>query len=164
MAGSMNRVTLIGHLGADPEIRRLPDGNPVANLRIATSDSWRDKDSGEKREHTEWHTVVVFGRGEQGGLAGILEKYAKKGSRILVEGQLRTRKWQDQGGNDRWTTEVHLSGPQSQVLLLDRAERPPAATDTPGRGGGESTRSLTQNERDEMARRRNEEMDDEIPF
>ncbi|MCO5734099.1 single-stranded DNA-binding protein [Rhizobium sp. SSA_523] len=118
MSGSVNKVILIGHLGADPEIRRTQDGRAIATLRLATSESWRDKNSGERREKTEWHTVVIFNE----GLAKIAEQYLKKGSKAYVEGQLATRKWQDRDGNDRWSTEVVLQGFGGSLTLLDRRE------------------------------------------
>jgi len=116
MAGSVNKVILVGNLGADPEIRRMQDGRPIANLRVATTDSWRDKNTGERREKTEWHRVVIFSE----GLTKVVEQYLKKGSRIYVEGQLQTRKWQDQQGQDRYSTEVVLQGFSSQLTMLDR--------------------------------------------
>jgi len=115
MAGSVNRVILIGNVGADPEIRRTQSGTPIANLRIATSESWRDKNSGERKEKTDWHTVVVFSE----GLVKIIEQYVKKGSKLYVEGALQTRKWQDQSGNDRYSTEVVLQGYTCSLTLLD---------------------------------------------
>lgn len=123
MAGSVNKVILIGNVGADPEIRRTQDGRPIANLRIATSESWRDRNSGERREKTEWHNVVVFNE----GLCKVVEQYVKKGAKLYVEGQLQTRKWQDQNGNDRYTTEVVLQGFNSTLTMLDGR----------GEGGGE---------------------------
>lgn len=114
MAGSVNKVILIGNLGADPEIRRTQDGRPIANLRIATSESWRDRNTGERREKTEWHTVVIFNE----GLCKVAEQYLKKGSTVYVEGQLQTRKWQDQTGNDRYSTEVVLQGFNSTLTML----------------------------------------------
>jgi len=123
MAGSVNKVILIGNVGADPEIRRTQDGRPIANLRIATSESWRDRNSGERREKTEWHNVVVFNE----GLCKVVEQYVKKGAKLYVEGQLQTRKWQDQTGNDRYTTEVVLQGFNSTLTMLDGR----------GEGGGE---------------------------
>jgi single stranded DNA-binding protein len=102
MAGSVNKVILIGNLGADPEIRRTQDGRPIANLRVATSDSWRDKTTGERREKTEWHRVVIFNE----GLCKIVEQYLKKGSKVYLEGSLQTRKWQDKDSRDRYSTEV----------------------------------------------------------
>lgn len=115
MAGSVNKVILIGNLGADPEIRRTNDGRPIANLRIATSESWRDKNSGERREKTEWHSVVVFNE----GLCKVIENYVKKGSKVYIEGQLQTRKWQDKDGNDRYSTEVVLQGFNGTLTMLD---------------------------------------------
>ncbi len=117
MAGSVNKVILIGNLGADPEIRRTQDGRPVANLRVATSDSWRDKATGERKEKTEWHRVVIFNE----NLCRIAEQYLKKGSKVYIEGQLQTRKWQDQSGQDRYSTEVVLQGFRGELTLLDRA-------------------------------------------
>jgi len=127
MAGSVNKVILIGNLGADPEIKRMQDGRPVANLRVATSESWRDKNSGERRERTEWHRVVIFNE----GLCKIAEQYLKKGSKVYLEGQLQTRKWQDQSGQDRYSTEVVLQGFNSALTMLDGR----------GEGGGDYTRS-----------------------
>jgi len=117
MANSVNKVILVGNLGADPEIRRTQDGRPIANLRVATTESWRDKNSGERRERTEWHRVVIFSE----GLAKVAEQYLKKGARIYVEGQLQTRKWQDQQGQDRYTTEVVIQNFMGQLVMLDRA-------------------------------------------
>ncbi|MFK0208223.1 single-stranded DNA-binding protein [Agrobacterium sp. NPDC090283] len=115
MAGSVNKVILIGNVGADPEIRRTQDGRPIANLRIATSETWRDRNSGERREKTEWHTVVVFNE----GLCKVVEQYVKKGAKLYIEGQLQTRKWQDQTGNDRYSTEIVLQGFNSTLTMLD---------------------------------------------
>jgi single-strand DNA-binding protein len=115
MAGSVNKVILIGNLGRDPEIRRTQDGRPVANLRIATTDSWRDKATGERRERTEWHSVVIFSE----GLCRVVEQYLKKGAKIYVEGALQTRKWQDQSGQDRYSTEVVIQGIGGQLHMLD---------------------------------------------
>ena len=115
MAGSVNKVILVGNLGADPEIRRTQDGRPIANLRIATSESWRDRGSGERRERTEWHRVVIFNE----GLCKIAEQYLRKGSKVYLEGQLQTRKWQDQSGQDRYSTEVVLQGFNSALTMLD---------------------------------------------
>ncbi|MCB1476480.1 MAG: single-stranded DNA-binding protein [Rhodobiaceae bacterium] len=115
MAGSVNKVILIGNLGADPEIRRTQDGRPIANLRVATSESWRDKGSGERRERTEWHRVVIFNE----GLCRIAEQYLRKGAKIYLEGQLQTREWEDQSGQKRYTTEVVLQGFNSVLTMLD---------------------------------------------
>ena len=112
---SVNKVILVGNLGADPEIRRTQDGRPIANLRIATSESWRDKSSGERRERTEWHRVVIFNE----GLCRIAEQYLRKGSKVYLEGQLQTRKWQDQSGQDRYSTEVVLQGFNGNLTMLD---------------------------------------------
>jgi len=129
MAGSVNKVILIGNLGADPEIRRTQDGRPIANLRLATSESWKDKTSGERREKTEWHRVVIFNE----NLCRIAEQYLKKGSKVFIEGALQTRKWQDQSGQDRYSTEVVLQGFRGELTLLDRAGGSGA-----GAGGGDS--------------------------
>ena len=115
MAGSVNKVILIGNLGKDPEIRRTQDGRPIANLRIATSESWRDKTSGERREKTEWHAVVIFNE----NLCKVAENYLRKGSKVYIEGQLQTRKWQDQSGQDRYSTEVVLQGFNGTLTMLD---------------------------------------------
>jgi len=126
MAGSVNKVILIGNLGADPDIKRTQDGRPIANLSIATSESWRDKNSGERREKTEWHRVVIFNE----GLCKIAESYLKKGSKVYIEGQLQTRKWTDQSGQDKYSTEVVLQGFNGNLTMLDgRSE---------GGGGGGS--------------------------
>ncbi|WP_274628851.1 single-stranded DNA-binding protein [Arvimicrobium flavum] len=115
MAGSVNKVILVGNLGADPEIRRLNSGEPVVNLRIATSESWRDKNSGERKEKTEWHSVVIF----NDNLAKVAEQYLKKGMKVYIEGQLQTRKWTDQQGQDRYTTEVVLQKFRGELQMLD---------------------------------------------
>mgnify|MGYP000034589706 CR=1 FL=1 len=115
MAGSVNKVILVGNLGRDPEIRRTQDGRPIANLRIATSESWKDRNSGERREKTEWHSVVIFNE----NLCKVAEQYLRKGSKVYIEGQLQTRKWQDQQGQDRYSTEVVLQGFNGQLTMLD---------------------------------------------
>lgn len=115
MAGSLNKVQLIGNLGQDPEVRSLNNGGKVVNLSIATSESWRDKNSGERREKTEWHRVVIFSE----GLAKVAEQYLRKGAKVYVEGQLQTRKWQDQNGNDKYSTEVVLQGFGCALTMLD---------------------------------------------
>ena len=120
MSGSVNKVILIGNLGNDPEIRRTQDGRPIANLSVATSDTWRDKNTGERKEKTEWHRVVIFNE----GLCRIAEQYLKKGAKVYLEGQLQTRKWQDKDGNDRYTTEVVLQNFNSALTMLDGAEGP----------------------------------------
>jgi single-strand DNA-binding protein len=115
MAGSVNKVILVGNLGADPEVRRTQNGDPIVNLRIATSESWRDKSSGERKEKTEWTSVVIF----NDGLAKVAEAYCRKGSKVYIEGHLQTRKWTDQQGQDRYTTEVVLQKFRGELQLLD---------------------------------------------
>jgi len=115
MAGSLNKVTLIGNLGNDPEIRSMNNGGKVATLSVATTESWKDKNSGEKREKTEWHRVVIFGD----GLVRVAESYLKKGSKVYIEGSLQTRKWQDRDGNDKYTTEIVLQGFGGTLIMLD---------------------------------------------
>ena len=122
MAGSVNKVIIVGNLGKDPEVRRTQDGRPIVNFTVATSETWRDKNTSEKREKTEWHRVVIFSE----GLCRIAEQYLKKGSKVYLEGQLQTRKWQDKDGVEKYTTEVILQNFNSQMTLLDRA----------GAGGG----------------------------
>ena len=124
MAGSLNKVMLIGNLGADPEIRSFQNGGKVANLRIATSETWKDRNTGERQERTEWHTVAIFSE----GLVGVVERFLRKGSKVYIEGQLQTRKWQDQSGNDRYSTEVVLRGLNGTLTMLDGAQG--------GSGGG----------------------------
>jgi len=123
MAGSVNKVILIGNLGQDPEVKSFQNGGRIANLRIATSENWKDKNTGERKERTEWHTVVL----QSEGLVGVAEKYLRKGSKVYIEGQLRTRKWQDASGNDRYSTEVSVGGIGGVMTMLDGA---------PGGGGG----------------------------
>lgn len=115
MSGSLNKVMLIGHLGRDPEVRSFSNGNKVCNLRIATSETWKDKNSGERKEKTEWHSVAVFSE----GLVRVAEQYLKKGSKVYLEGKLETRKWQDQSGNDRYSTEIVLQGFGGTLTMLD---------------------------------------------
>ncbi|MCJ9721934.1 single-stranded DNA-binding protein [Agrobacterium sp. SHOUNA12C] len=115
MAGSVNKVILVGNLGADPEIRRTQDGRPIANLNIATSETWRDRNSGERKEKTEWHRVVIFNE----GLCKVAEQYLKKGAKVYIEGALQTRKWQDQNGQDKYSTEIVLQGFNSTLTMLD---------------------------------------------
>ncbi|ANK14025.1 single-stranded DNA-binding protein [Erythrobacter neustonensis] len=115
MAGSLNKVMLIGNLGADPEIRTFGNGGKVANLRIATSEQWKDRQTGERKEKTEWHTVAIFSE----GLVGVVERYLKKGSKVFVEGKLQTRKWQDQNGADRYSTEIVIQGLGGTLTMLD---------------------------------------------
>lgn len=119
MAGSFNSVMLIGNLGGDPEIKSFQNGGRIANLRIATSEQWKDKNTGERKERTEWHTVVL----NSDGLVGVAERYLRKGSKVHVVGQLRTRKWQDQSGNDRYSTEIHVGGFGGILTMLDGAKQ-----------------------------------------
>ena len=128
MAGSLNKVMLIGNLGADPEIRSFQNGGKVANLRIATSEQWKDKATGERKEKTEWHTVAIFSE----GLVSVVERYLKKGSKVFVEGKLQTRKWQDQNGQDRYSTEIVIQGLGGTLTMLDG----PAGGAGGGGGGG----------------------------
>jgi single-strand DNA-binding protein len=125
MAGSVNKVILIGNLGADPEVKSFQNGGRIANLRIATSENWKDKNTGEKKERTEWHSVVL----NSDGLVGVAERFLRKGSKVYIEGQLRTRKWQDASGNDRYTTEISVGGMGGVLTMLDGA---------PGGGGQRS--------------------------
>jgi len=131
MAGSVNKVTLIGNLGRDPEIRSLQDGNKVANLSVATSESWKDKSSGERRERTEWHRVVIFNE----RLIDVVEKYLKKGAKVYLEGALQTRKWTDQSGAEKYTTEVVLQRFRGELVMLDGRS---GGGVSEGAGGGES--------------------------
>lgn len=131
MAGSLNKVMIIGNLGRDPEIRSFQNGGKVCNLRIATSERWRDKNTGENREKTEWHSVAIFSE----GLVRVCEQYLRKGSKVFVEGQLQTRKWQDQSGNDRYSTEVVLQGFNGTLTMLDGRD---GGGGSGGYGGGDS--------------------------
>jgi single-strand DNA-binding protein len=171
MAGSVNKVILIGNLGADPEIRRTQDGRPVANLRVATSESWKDKTTGERKEKTEWHRVVIFNE----NLCRIVEQYVKKGSKVYIEGALQTRKWQDQSGQDRYSTEVVLQGFRGELTLLDRAGGAGAGTggggdfgadDAGGEFGssGPTRKVAAVAGAGAAARSPRGDMDDEIPF
>jgi len=145
----VNKAILLGYLGKDPEISCTQDGRPIAKFSLATSESWRDKATGERREHTDWHQVVIFNE----GLVRIAEQYLKKGSRIYLEGQIKTRKWTDAKGVDRYVTEIVLGAFNSSLAMLDRAERAPAAEDADyGRASAGAQPSRT------------EDMNDEIPF
>lgn len=151
MAGSVNKVILIGNLGADPEIRHTQDGRAIANLRVATSESWRDKNSGERKEKTEWHRVSVFNE----GLAKVAEQYCRKGQKVYIEGQLQTRKWTDQSGAERYSTEVVLNGYGGVLTMLDNPNRGDQGDSPPQRNSyadatGKSARGA--------------DMDDSIPF
>lgn len=158
MAGSINKVILIGNLGADPEIRRNNSGDPIANIRIATSESWRDKNSGERREKTEWHNVVIFNE----NIAKVAEQYLRKGMKVYVEGQLQTRKWQDQSGQDRYTTEIVMQKFRGELQMLE------------SRNGGDGDRGRSDDRRDDRQSNNrsggsgqgnySRDLDDDIPF
>ena len=137
MAGSVNKVILVGNLGADPEVRSFQNGGKVCNLRIATSENWKDRTTGERKERTEWQSVAIFSE----GLAGVAERYLRKGSKVYVEGSLRTRKWQDQSGQDRYTTEVVLQGPSAVLTMLDGAPGGSGGSGGARSGGGDWGRS-----------------------
>jgi len=157
MAGSVNKVILVGNLGADPEIRHTQDGRPIANLRVATSESWKDKNSGDRKEKTEWHTVVVFSE----GLCRVAEQYLKKGSKVYIEGQLQTRKWFDKDGNDRYSTEVVLQGFNATLTMLDGGK---AGSDSEPKPSISDRAKTTGPARNGPAARVNDDMDDSIPF
>jgi single-strand DNA-binding protein len=168
MAGSVNKVILVGNLGKDPEIRRTQDGRPIANLSVATSESWKDKNTGERKEKTEWHRVVIFNE----GLCRIAEQYLKKGAKVYLEGQLQTRKWQDKDGNDKYSTEVVLQGFNSSLTMLDGRSGGGGGGDFGGGGPEEDSfgspgPSSGGQRRPAMAAAgggKRSDMDDEIPF
>lgn len=176
MAGSVNKVILVGNLGRDPEVRRLGSGDPVVNLRIATSESWRDKASGERKEKTEWHSVVIFNE----NLGRVAEQYLKKGSKVYIEGQLQTRKWTDQSGQEKYSTEVVLQRFRGELTLLDGRSGGGGGdyADEPGQvsrggGGGEFGRSGPMERKPAMAGGGggggsrggfSNDLDDDIPF
>ena len=162
MAGSVNKVILIGNVGKDPEIRRTQDGRPIANLRIATSESWRDKTTGERKEKTEWHSVVIFNE----GLCRVVEQYVKKGSKLYIEGALQTRKWQGQDGQDRYSTEVVLQGFNSTLTMLDGRSGGGGGSFGSDDSGdfGSSSPASSAPRRAVAAGARNSDMDDDIPF
>ncbi len=152
MAGSVNKVILVGNLGADPEVRKFQNGGQVCNLRIATSERWKDRNTGEQREKTEWHSVAIFSE----GLARVAEQYLRKGSKVYLEGQLETRKWQDQSGNDRYTTEVVLRNFNSSMVMLDSRSGGGGNFERSGGGASDSGGSSSGGQ--------SYELDDEIPF
>jgi single-strand DNA-binding protein len=164
MAGSVNKVILVGNLGADPEIRRTQDGRPIANLRIATSESWRDKTSGERKEKTEWHRVVIFSE----GLCRVAEQYLKKGAKVYIEGALQTRKWTDKDGQERYSTEIVLQGFNSTLTMLDGRSGGGSGGDYGSEGDGDfGSPGPTASRKPAMAGGgggRRGDMDDEIPF
>ena len=158
MAGSVNKVILVGNLGADPEVRKFQNGGSVCNLRVATSENWKDRNTGERRERTEWHSVAIFSE----GLVRVAEQYLRKGAKVYLEGQLETRKWQDKDGNDRYTTEVVLRNFNSSMVMLD------------GRSGSGGGQSFERSNNDRMGGGMSDqgsssggqsyELDDDIPF
>jgi len=162
MAGSVNKVILVGNLGKDPEIRRTQDGRPIASLSVATSESWRDKMTGERKEKTEWHRIVIFNE----GLAKVAEQYLKKGAKVYIEGQLQTRKWTDQSGAEKYTTEVVLQGFNSNLTMLDA--RGGGSSFGADEGGGDfgsiGPSSAPAPRRAVPVGARNGDMDDDIPF
>lgn len=152
MAGSLNKVMLIGNLGKDPEVRNLPNGGKVVNFSIATSESWKDKQTGERKEKTEWHNIVIFGE----GLVKVAETYLKKGSKVYLEGQLQTRKWQDKEGKDRYSTEVILQGFSASLTMLDGKPT--------GDSGGQSDSRETPKQTHSTERVGLDPADSEVPF
>jgi single-strand DNA-binding protein len=151
MAGSVNKVILVGNLGKDPEVRRMQSGDPVVNLSVATSETWRDKASGERKEKTEWHRVVIFNK----NLAEVAEKYLRKGSKVYVEGSLQTRKWTDKDGQEKYSTEVVLQNFRGELTMLDsKGEGGGGGRSSYGGGGGDGPSNFD----------RSSDMDDEIPF
>ena len=163
MAGSVNKVILVGNLGKDPEIRRTQDGRPIANLSIATSETWRDKNSGERKEKTEWHRVVIFNE----GLCKVAEQYLKKGAKVYIEGALQTRKWTDQSGVEKYSTEVVLQGFNSTLTMLDSRSGGGGGSfgsDESGSDFSSGGASSSAPRRAVAAGARNSDMDDDIPF
>ena len=150
MAGSVNKVILVGNLGKDPEVRRMQSGDAVVNFSLATSESWRDKSSGERKEKTEWHRVVIFNK----NLAEVAEKYLRKGSKVYIEGALQTRKWTDKDGNEKYSTEVVIQNFRGELTMLD----------TKGGEGGGGHGRVSSGAGDAPANFDRSEMDDEIPF
>ncbi len=162
MAGSVNKVILIGNLGRDPETRRLGNGDPVVNLRIATSESWRDKQSGERREKTEWHSVVIFNE----NLAKVAEQYLRKGSKVYVEGSIQTRKWQDKDGKDQYSTEIVLQKFRGELAILDGREGSSEGRSDGGStsGGSRSSDSGRGSGGGGQGSGRTTDLEDDIPF
>src|SRR4051795_11867970 len=157
MAGSVNKVILVGNLGRDPETRRLGSGDPVVNLRIATSETWKDKSSGERKERTEWHSVVIFNE----NLAKVAEQYLRKGSKVYIEGQLQTRKWTDQSGQEKYTTEIVLDRFRGELTLLDSGR---AAEGGTGEAGGYTRDPAPAQRGGQSWDAPKGDLDDEIPF
>lgn len=156
MAGSVNKVILVGNLGADPDVRQTSDGRPIVNLSVATSERWKDRNSGEQRERTEWHRVVIFSE----GLARVAQQYLRKGSKVYIEGQLQTRKWQDQDGRDRYSTEIVLQGFNSTLTMLDgRGDDSGGGGNFGGGSGGGASRPSSGGASFDQG-----PVDDDIPF
>jgi len=166
MAGSVNKVIIVGNLGADPEVKSFANGGKICNLRIATSESWKDRATGEKKERTEWHSVVISGD----GLVGVAERFLRKGSKVYIEGQLRTRKWQDQSGNDRFSTEVSVGGPGAVLTMLDGPQQGERQQSTGGAGSyGDSEYRQSEQRRGGFGAGStrpgfDNDLDDEVPF
>ncbi|WP_299844355.1 single-stranded DNA-binding protein [uncultured Roseovarius sp.] len=159
MAGSVNKVIILGNLGRDPEVRTFQNGGKVCNLRIATSETWKDRNTGERRERTEWHTVAIFSE----GLVRVCEQYLRKGSKVYIEGKLQTRKWQDQSGQDRYSTEVVLQGFDGTLVMLDG--RGEGGGGGGGYGGGQGGYDSGPSQGDPMGGGApSSDIDDEIPF
>jgi single-strand DNA-binding protein len=159
MAGSVNKVIILGNLGKDPEIRRTQDGKPICNLTVATSESWKDKSSGERKEKTEWHRVVIFSE----PLCKVAEQYLKKGSKVYIEGALQTRKWTDQSGLEKYSTEVVLQGFNSALTMLDGPGKKDEA-DEPAPISQRAQATIRKPDPISTGRPRNDDMDDSIPF
>lgn len=160
MAGSVNKVILIGNLGKDPEVRRMQNGNAVVNLTVATSESWRDKATGERKEKTEWHRVVIFNE----GLCKVAEQYCQKGQKLYIEGALQTRKWTDQSGVEKYSTEVVLNGYGGVLTMLDKPPSGDRAQPAESNGYAEATGRAQPAQRPAGAGNMQRDMDDDIPF
>ncbi len=164
MSGSLNKVTLIGNLGSDPEVRMTNSGSKVVNISVATTESWRDKQTGERKDKTEWHRVVIFNP----GLCDVAEKYLKKGSKVYLEGALQTRKWQDNNGQDKYSTEIVMQGFNSNLLMLDKKDGESSGSNWGADTGSFSTSSASSNGWDSSPSASNNasavEIDDDIPF
>jgi single-strand DNA-binding protein len=160
MAGSVNKVILIGNLGRDPEVRSFQNGSKVCNLRIATSETWKDRNTGERREKTEWHSVSIFSE----GLVRVCEQYLRKGSKVYIEGQLQTRKWQDQSGQDRYSTEVVLQGLGGTLTMLDGAQGGGNGGQQQSQQGGYGGGYDSGSQGGGYGGQSSQQIDDEIPF
>jgi single-strand DNA-binding protein len=168
MAGSVNKVILVGNVGKDPEIRTFGNGGKVANFSLATSESWKDRNSGERKEKTDWHNIAVF----NDGLVGVIERYVKKGSKLYIEGKLQTRKWQDRDGNDRYTTEVVLQGYGGNLTMLDGRDSQGGGGRSGGGGGynqdsggyGNMNQGGSRSASAMEGPKENFDLDDDIPF